>query len=311
MVFASSLSRRATLVAACLLATAAHTTYPVSPVAAQDVQQESEKNLKIKLAVGRFSNETRYGRSLLRDQDLDPLGKQASDILTSMLTETNRFLVFERPDIQKIEREQERSEGSVIGVDTLILGSIVEFGRSTDGKRGLFNRKKTQSARATVTIRLVDVKTGLVFHSATGSGESSTTTKTVLGVGSTAEYDATLNDQAISAAISAVINELTTKLDGRSWKSDILQVAGDQVFISGGERQGLKVGDILSVVKAGQVIKSAQTGFDITLPATPVAKIQVTQLFGDSEMNEGAVTKIISGEIKDGRPEGLYVTEDK
>ncbi|NVJ98449.1 MAG: curli production assembly protein CsgG [Alphaproteobacteria bacterium] len=306
----TSLSGKASLLALCLAATTPLVLSDTAVATEQAGAELAEKKLKIKLAVGRFSNETRYGRSLLRDQDLDPLGKQASDILTSMLTETSRFLVFERPDIEKIEREQSRSEGAVIGVDTLILGSIVEFGRSTDGKRGLFNRKKTQKARATVTIRLVDVKTGLVFHSATGSGESSTTTKTVLGVGSTAEHDATLNDQAISAAISAVINELVGKLQDRTWKTDILQVAGDQVYISGGERQGLKVGDTLTVVKAGQVIKSKQTGFDITLPATPVAKVQVIQLFGDSEMNEGAVTRIVSGEIADGRPEDLYVTEE-
>ncbi|TNE65243.1 MAG: curli production assembly protein CsgG [Alphaproteobacteria bacterium] len=289
----------------------------VSPLAltalshpAQATMQEAEaaKNLKLKIAVGRFSNETQYGKSLLRDQDLDPLGKQASDILSTMLTEADRFLVFERPDISRIEREQRVSgDSGVIGVDTLVVGSVVEFGRATDGKRGLFNRKKTQVARATVTIRLVDVKTGLVFHSATGSGESTTTTKTVLGVGSTAEYDTTLDDQALSAAISDVINELVGKLGDRPWRTDILQVQGGNVYISGGQHQGLKVGDRLKVVKAGEVIKSGQSGFDIPLPPTPVAEIQITQLFGETEVTEGSVAKIVSGSIEDGRPEGLYV----
>ena len=64
------------------------------------------KVLKRKIAIGRFSNETRYGRTLFRDGDLDPLGKQASDMLASRLVSSQKFLVFERPDIEKIQREQ-------------------------------------------------------------------------------------------------------------------------------------------------------------------------------------------------------------
>ena len=110
---------------------------------AQPLPMGQEKVLKHKVAVGRFTNETMYGKTLLRDEDLDPLGKQASDIMAAYLTKTNKFLVFERPDLSKIEREQFVSGGnapSVIGVDTLILGSVVEFGRATDGQRGMFMR---------------------------------------------------------------------------------------------------------------------------------------------------------------------------
>ena len=273
--------------------------------------QEQAIQKKLKLAIGRFSNETRYGKSLLRDGDLDPLGKQASDILSTMLTGTERFLVFERPDLRKIQREQNTSgsDKNIIGVDTLILGSIVEFGRSVNGKRGVFNRKKEQTARASVTIRLVDVKTGLVFHSATGSGEATTSTKTVLGVGSTAEYDATLNDRAISAAISKVIDELVGKLKDRKWRTDILQVANGIVYIAGGKSQGLSVGDQLTILKSGMTIQSNDSGFDITLPPTTVATIRITGLFGETETSEGAIAEVISGTVADGRPEGLYVAE--
>lgn len=270
---------------------------------------EEEKNLKLKVAIGRFSNETNYGISLLRDNELDPLGKQAADILTTYLTKSEKFLIFERPDLTKIQREQKHSGNSnIIGVDTLIVGSVVEFGRSTDGKRGLFNKKKVQKAHAKVAIRLVDVRTGLVFHSATGSGDATTETSTVLGVGSTAKYDASLNDKAISLAIEDLIEDLVTQLSGRTWKTDILKVAGDVVYISGGARQGLQIGDKLAVMKQGEIIRSNQSGFDITLPAELIGQLEVVSLFGDSEANEGSVTKVISGTLAEGRPEGLFVT---
>jgi len=271
--------------------------YFAVPAAAQTVQ--ATKSLKQKIAVGRFTNETRYGQSLLRDDDLDPLGKQAADILTAYLVQTGKFMVFERPDLSKIEREQGRQSASIgtVGVDTLLVGSIVEFGRNEDGKRGLFNKAKTQRAQAKVAVRLVDVRTGLAFHSATGEGEATTETKTVLGIGSTSRFDGTLTDKALSVAVENMLEELVNTISARPWRTDVLAVEGSQIFISGGQRQGLKVGDRLKLLKAGKVVKSAQTGFDISLPPTELGTLQVVSLFGDSETNEGAAAQIVSGAI--------------
>jgi len=207
-------------------------------VQAQGSSVVQAKSFKHKIAIGRFSNETMYGRSLLRDQDLDPLGKQAADILTAQLTSSGRFLIFERPDLSKVMREQGVQGGTVIGADTLILGSVVEFGRATDGKRGFLNKKKVQRAHAKVAVRLVDVRTGHVFHSATGRGEVTNESGTVLGMGSTSRFDATLSDQAISAAIENLIEDLLNTLSGRQWRTDVLQVQDQVVFISGGASQG-------------------------------------------------------------------------
>ena len=61
--------------------------------------------LKRKIALGRISNETTYGRSLLRDSAGDPLGKQVTDLLSKALTESGAYLVFERPDISRMQDE--------------------------------------------------------------------------------------------------------------------------------------------------------------------------------------------------------------
>jgi hypothetical protein len=42
--------------------------------------------LKRKIALGRISNETSYGQSLLRDNSGDPLGKQVTDLMSKALT---------------------------------------------------------------------------------------------------------------------------------------------------------------------------------------------------------------------------------
>lgn len=268
-------------------------------------------NYKRKIAIARFSNETRYGRTLLRDGDLDPLGKQASDMLTSRLVGSGKFLVFERPDLEKIKREGALStkKQDLIGVDALIVGSVTEFGRFTGGKKGFLSSTKNQIARAKVEIRLVDVHTGHAFFSAVGSGEANTESGEVAGFGSRADYDATLNDRVIAAAISDVLNSLVSKLEERPWRTDILKVEGNRVFISGGRHQGIKVGDVLSVMRDGQKVKSQQSDFNITLPSTEIASIRVISLFGSSETDEGSICEVVKGSLKNTSRDGLFVSE--
>jgi len=279
-------------------------------IAAQSAAQAPPGHrYKTKIAIARFTNESNYGRSLLTDQDLDRIGKQAGDMLMSRLVLSGKFLVLERPDAAKLEREQKLSGGSMIGADTVIAGSVTEFGRSVGGKSGFLSSTKLQTAKAKVDIRLVDVKTGLAYFSANGSGEASTESGEIAGFGSRAEYDATLNDRAIAAAISDVVDRLVDKLYDRPWRTDILEVRGTQLFIAGGERQGLRPGDTLAVLQATGTAKSQQSGFEITLPARQIATVRVLSVFGDSETNEGSVCELTSGTLDAGALATLYVAE--
>jgi curli biogenesis system outer membrane secretion channel CsgG len=282
-------------------------------VAAQGaLQTPATVRFKRKVAIGRFTNETNYGRSLLADADLDRLGKQASDMLSSRLVMSGQFLVLERPDMTKIEREhQVAGGGGLVGADTLIMGSVTEFGRSVGGKVGFLSSTKFQLAKAKVDIRLVDVKTGHAYFSATGAGEASTEVGEVAGFGGRSDYDATLNDRAIAAAVSDVIDRLVAKLNDRPWRTDILEVQGPQVFISGGKSQGLKAGEELAVMLSGQTVKSAQSGFEVTLPPSQVAVLRVVSTFGDAETNEGSVCQIVSGAVDKAAAARLFVTETK
>jgi curli biogenesis system outer membrane secretion channel CsgG len=279
-------------------------------VAAQENQAPVAPRYKRKVAIGRFTNETNYGRSLLTDADLDRLGKQAADMLASRLVMSGEFIVLERPDLAKVEREQAISGGAkVVGADTLIVGSVTEFGRATRGKVGFLSSTKLQVAEAKVDVRLVDVKTGHAFFSALGAGEATSESGEVAGFGSRAQYDATLNDRAIAAAVSDVVDRLVSRLQARPWQTDILDVRGDQVFIGGGKAQGVREGDVLAVMERGNTVKSAQSGFDVTLPPTRVATLKVLSTFGESETNEGAICAVTRGSVDKARLEALFVAE--
>lgn len=265
--------------------------------------------LKRKVALGRVTNETMYGQSLLRDAKDDPLGKQVSDQLSKALTESGAYLVFERPDIGRVKDEGALTgtKLNLIGVDALIVGSLTEFGRKTIGQTGFVSDSKKQVAFAKIDLRLVDVTTGHVIFATSGAGEASLESAATFGFGSRAGYDGTLNDAAIRQAVSEVVNRLSNEMATRPWQTYMLSVEGSRIFVAGGKSQGLRPGMVFVVQTAGERVKSPQTGFDITLPGRPVAEIRIESLFGESETNEGSIATIMSGSIQGFKPEQLVI----
>ncbi len=263
-------------------------------------QPSATPQLKRKIALGRISNETNYGRSLLRDQQGDPLGKQVTDLLSKALTESGAYLVFERPDISRVidESRLSNSKLNLVGVDALIIGSLTEFGRKTLGESGFVSSSKRQVAFAKIDLRLVDTTTGHAFFATSGAGEASTETASTFGFGSRAGYDGTLNDAAIRNAISEVVNRLATQIQARPWQTFILRSEGDIVYIGGGVRQGILPGMRFVVMTQGDRIKSAQTGTEITLPGRTVARLKIESNFGDSDLNEGSLASISDGSLQ-------------
>lgn len=279
--------------------------------AQQEVAQAApaRPTLKRKIAIGRVSNETNYGKSLLRDNAGDPVGKQIADMLSKALTESGAYVVLERTDFSKLEEEAARTgvKQNLVGVDAMIMGSLTEFGRKTVGESGFVSATKKQVAFAKMDVRLVDVVTGQSFFATSGAGESSTETGSTFGFGSRAAYDGTLNDSSIRQAISEVVNRLTTELSSRPWQTSILAVEGQRYFIAGGKSQGLRPGMVFSVQTVGEKVKSPQTGFEIVLPGKEVAQLRIDALFGDSEVSEGSVGSVVNGSLQGHKIEQLTV----
>lgn len=218
----------------------------------------STRNLKRKVAIGRFSNETQYAKGLFYDKENDPMGKQALDILSTKLAASNKFLLLERNDIASLLTEAQKggtSAQQAIGADYLIIGSITEFGRKNVGKEGVFTATATQIVEAGVSIRLVDVSTGLIIYSEEAKGEAEQTAKSTMGLGGKAGYDATLSDKAISAAIDKLVENIINKCTDKAWKSYFLSYDSDAILISGGKSQGIQEGDMFSVMQKGKTVK--------------------------------------------------------
>lgn len=269
-----------------------------------------EPILKRKVAIARFGNEAQYGKSpLFGVVTTYNAEKQATDILSAKLTLSGKFILLERSDIDKIDYEASsfNLQQSKIGADYLIVGSVTEFGRKSLSDTGVFSRSKTQIAYAKVSIRLIDVKTGQIIFAQEGTGEAESEAGKVFGVGTQVGYDSTLNDKAISAAISGVVDGIMENLLSKPWRSYILSLQNDTVIIAGGEKQGLKIGDTFSVFKNGQSIINPQTGMAIELPGINIATIKVINQFGNSYTDEGSVCQIISGNLNGVNINAVYI----
>lgn len=149
------------------------------------------------------------------------MGKQALDILSSKLAASGKFLLLERNDLATILEENSKNENpaSTIGADYVIIGSITEYGRKNTGKSKVFSSEKTQTVEAAVAIRLVDASTGLIIYSDEGKGVAELTTKTTMGLGGQASFDATLSDKAISEAIGQLVENIINKCTDAPWKT--------------------------------------------------------------------------------------------
>ena len=250
------------------------------PMAAQD-----ERTIKRKVAIGRFSNETQYAKGLFYDKENDPMRKQALDILSSKLAASGKFILLEREDLDILVKEA-GAEMNKIGADYIILGSITEFGRKNEGEQKVFSSTKTQTVEAGVSVRLVEASTGLIIYSDEAKGFAETTSKTTMGIGGTAGFDATLSDKAISAALSQLVENIINKCMNKPWKSYVLSVEDGAYIISGGASQGLAAGDKFTLYKKGKTVKNPQTGINVELPGTKMGEVTVLSSFGDTPETE-------------------------
>lgn len=285
----------------------------VEPVK-QDSAVVGGRVIKRKVAIGRFSNETQYAKGIFYDKENDPMGKQALDILSAKLAASGKFLLLERSDIASLLEEAKKSDNGLatIGADYMIIGSITEFGRKNVGKSGVFSNTKTQIVEAAVAIRLVDVSTGLIIYSDEGKGSAELTTRTTMGVGGKADYDATLSDKAISEAIGQLVENIINKCTDKPWRTFFLSYDNDAQLIAGGASQGIKVGDQFAVKTKGKQVKNPQTGILIELPGKQVGMVTVIDTGGDTPESEYSfVSYEGDGSIDSSKLTDYYIEEIK
>lgn len=176
---------------------------------------------KAPVVVGRMDNRSSFMRGVFSD-GVDRLGGQAKTILMAHLQQSQRFSVMDRDNMAEARQEAQfkGTAQSIRGADYLVTGDVTEFGRKEVGDQALFGilgRGKEQIAYAKVTLNVVNSQTSEVVYSVQGAGEYSLSAREVVGFGSTASYDSTLNGKVLDLAVREAVNNLVKGFDARAW----------------------------------------------------------------------------------------------
>jgi curli biogenesis system outer membrane secretion channel CsgG len=175
------------------------------------------------LALGAIQNRSPYMTGMFSD-GVDRLGGQAKTILQTHLSQTGRFVVVDRGNMDEIAKEAliAGTEQDLTGARFVVTGEVTEFGRRETGDRELFGilgRGRTQVAYSKMSLNVVDVRTSQVVYSVQGAGEYALSEREVLGFGSTASYDATLNGKVLNLSILDAVNKLVAGVEAGAWTS--------------------------------------------------------------------------------------------
>lgn len=177
--------------------------------------------LKTPISIGNFDNRSNYMRGIFAD-NVDRLGGQAKTILETHLQQTGYFSVLNRDNLNALAQESgfNKTAQSIKGARYVVTGDVSEFGRKEVGDHqlfGLLGRGKSQIAYAKVNLNIVDVKTSEVVHSVQGAGEYALSEREILGFGSTASYDSTLNGKVLDLAVREAVNNLVSDIQSNRW----------------------------------------------------------------------------------------------
>lgn len=177
---------------------------------------------RVPVSVGKFDNRSSFMRGVFSNNE-DRMGSQAQTILVTHLQQSQRFSVLDRSVMSEIKQEAalKKQNQNIKGADYVVTGDVTEFGRKDVGDRQLFGilgRGKTQVAYAKVNLNIVNTLTSEVVYSSQGSGEYSLSEREVIGFGSTASYDATLNGKVLDLAIREAVNNLVSGIESGAWR---------------------------------------------------------------------------------------------
>lgn len=210
--------------------------------------------------------------------------------------------------------------GKLLGVDAIIVGSITQFGGETKNTNiggsgggwggfgiGGFGHKKTKATVA-LTARMVDVDTGEIMAVAEGRGQSKRESTSLLGGGGgwhgfggghvdfgSSDFQSTIIGEAVKVAVDQLGLEVAARSGQLQVRERVIQgliaaVEGPEIVLNVGGKDGLTVGDELTVERVTKEIKDPTTNLVIRRLSTPIGRLRVVDV---EELS--AVASVVSG----------------
>ena len=176
-----------------------------------------------------------------------------TEMLTTALTKSERFVVLERAALDKVTAEQDLGAsgrvhpefapqvGKITGAQAIITGDITRFsytqsslGGSGSILRGLGARVEKTNAQVGIDLRIIDTETGevLLSQSADGSASMSNVSATITHGGqdfSSAVAENTPLGKATRQALERIVNAVTNTMKSQRSSGRVMDVRGDHI----------------------------------------------------------------------------------
>jgi len=254
------------------------------------------RNTKKLILIAHFLDKT--------DQYYKDINIKAANLLQAKLSESKNIFVEDSNQLYGIIRDAKPGDNSKddltiaklisqnMSISSFISGKINNLDFNVQGNNiGLFRETKYY-CQINLDIRIIDINIQKIIYEENVSGTSDRSVSHFFSVENKTDYQMAVIESAIQNAYEKIAWKLISKIEGIGWKGKIAKVDQNKVFINGGLKTGLAVGDILLVSDLGELIFNPDTGRPIgRAPGNIKGTIRIVDYFGKN----GAIAVINSG----------------
>jgi hypothetical protein len=256
---------------------------PGAEVLSTSVSVSTAPHLKKKVLIAHFDDRTATAEEIFGDWLAERLMKEMTQKAFQVLfvdyqmvkefleKKENTTTDLDSPEVSKMLNE-------VFGVHAIVLGEL--SGPYVFTAKGPKDQDETSTAIIKIEMKIIDTFSGKILKTLSAQNPIVPTKER----GSFSDEKA--KGRAFSLTISELSRSLSKELDRLDWFCRVAKVDGDQVFINAGKLSGLRVGDVLDVLRPE---KPGERG-DIK------GKIQISTTFG----LDASIGRLIQGKKPDG-----------
>ena len=238
-----------------------------------------------------------------------------TEILTTELVKTGKFIVLERKamaDIQaehdlaasgKANAETAAKTGSIIGAQYLIRCAISEYAYSQSGTSGSLKilpgikvGGNVLRAKVGIDTRVYDSLTSEVVASNTSRG-SATSSGADVGL-TNAKVDASASGfvttplgRASREALDDAVKFLVQKISEAPWEARVIRAEGGQIYVNAGEEAGVTNGQTFGLYRASEALIDPASGTNLGTPDKQIGIVRIKRV-----APKYAIAELVSGE---------------
>lgn len=215
-------------------------------------------------------------------------GTGLTEMLTTALIESKRFILLERKALQDVQGEQALGasgavdpdsapkQGKLLGAQVLVRGAVTEYTfrkSSTGGNlaiKGIGLSATNAEAAVVLDIRLIDTTTGQVLDSVKAEGKAKASAAGLSYDGekydmSSSTFKQSPLGEATRQAIVKAVDLISQRMEKIPFEARIAELDAledgtvELIYLNAGTDAGLKVGDVLEIYKPGRDIIDPQT----------------------------------------------------